>query len=116
MKDVHVGRPIDRVDGALKVTGKAQYAAEIPVAHLTHALIVTSAVGRGKLSGLDPSRANQVPGVLSVITANNAPKLPGAKTKSDANDRLLQVLQDDEIHYADQPIAVIVAATLESAQ
>ncbi|MEI9954241.1 MAG: xanthine dehydrogenase family protein molybdopterin-binding subunit [Pseudomonadota bacterium] len=116
MKDVSVGRALERVDGPLKVTGKAQYAAEIPVANLTHALIVTSAVGPGKLLGLDTARAEQVAGVLRVITAQNAPKLPGAKTKSDPNDRLLQVLQEDEIHYCDQPIAIIVASTLESAQ
>ena len=111
-----VGRGIDRVDGPLKVTGKAQYAAEIPVANVTHALIVTSAVGRGKLLAVDASRAEQVAGVLRVITPANAPKLPGAKTKSNPMDRLLQLLQDDEIRYAAQPIAVVVADTLESAQ
>ena len=116
MKDVSVGRAIDRVDGPAKVTGTAQYAAEIPVANVTHALIVTSAVARGKLIELDTARAEQVPGVLGVLTPASAPKLPGAKTKSDPNDRLLQLLQDDEIHYADQPIALVVASTLESAQ
>jgi xanthine dehydrogenase YagR molybdenum-binding subunit len=116
MKDASVGRAIDRVDGPLKVTGKAQYAAEIPVANLTHALIVGSALGPGKLLALDATRAEQVPGVLRVITPANAPKLPGAATKHDPNDRLLQVLQDDEIHYCDQPIAVIVANTLEAAR
>lgn len=116
MKDVSVGRAIDRVDGPLKVTGRAQYAAEIPVANVTHALIVTSAVARGKLLAVDTSRAEQVPGVLRVITADNAPHLPGAKAKRDPNDRLLQVLQEDEIHYADQPIALIVADSLERAQ
>ncbi len=116
MKQVSVGRALDRVDGPLKVTGKAQYAAEIPVANLTHALIVTSGVGRGKLVGVDIGRAEKVAGVLRVLTADNAPRLPGAKTKSDPNDRLLQVLQEDEIHYSDQPIALVVASTLESAQ
>jgi xanthine dehydrogenase YagR molybdenum-binding subunit len=116
MKDVSVGRAIDRVDAPLKVSGKAQYAAEIPVANLTHALIVTSAVARGKLSGVDISRAEKVAGVLRIITADTAAKLPGAKAKSGPIDRVLQVLQDDEIHYCDQPIAVVVASTLESAQ
>ena len=116
MKGGSVGRAIDRVDAPLKVTGKAQYAAEIPVANLTHALIVTSGVARGKLSSIDIGRAEKVAGVLRIITVENAPKLPGAKTKGDPNDRLLQVLQDDEIHYSDQPIALVVADTLESAQ
>jgi xanthine dehydrogenase YagR molybdenum-binding subunit len=104
------------VDGPLKVTGRAQYAAEIPVANVTHAVIVTSAVGRGKLHSVDASRAEKVPGVLRVITSSNAPQLPSAKRKSDPNDRLLQLLQEDEIHYADQPIAIVVGSTLESAQ
>ncbi|MEO6603778.1 MAG: xanthine dehydrogenase family protein molybdopterin-binding subunit [Polyangiaceae bacterium] len=116
MKNESVGRAVARVDGPLKVTGKAQYAAEIPVANVTHGVIVTSASGRGHLQSVDVSRAERVPGVLHVITSANAPHLPGAKTKTDPNDRLLQVLQEDEIHYADQPIAVVVGSTLESAQ
>ncbi len=116
MKDNNVGRALDRVDGRLKVLGQAQYAAEIPVANVTHAVIVTSASGRARLTAVDTNRAEKVPGVLRVITSANAPHLPGAKTKADSNDRLLQVLQDDDIHYADQPIAVVVASTLESAQ
>jgi xanthine dehydrogenase YagR molybdenum-binding subunit len=116
MKTGSVGSAISRVDGPLKVTGKAQYAAEIPVANVAHAVLVTSAVGRGQLLFIDSARAEKVPGVLRIITSTNAPKLPGAKIKSDPNDRLLQLLQDDDIHYSDQPIAVVVASTLESAQ
>ncbi len=112
----NVGRPVSRVDGPLKVTGKAQYAAEIPVANVAHAVLVTSAVGRGHLRSIDTRRAEQVPGVLHVITSGNVPPLPGAKKKTDPNDRILQVLQEDEIHYPDQPIAIVVASTLESAQ
>ncbi len=116
MKEPNVGRAIDRVDGRLKVTGKAQYAAEIPVANVTYAVVVTSAGGRSRLVRVDASRAEKVPGVLRVLTPATAPRLPGAKTKTDPNDRLLQVLQDDEVHYSDQPIALVVATSLESAQ
>ncbi len=111
-----VGRALDRVDGPLKVTGKAQYAAEIPVANVAYAVIVTSPVGRGHLLGVDTQAAEKTPGVLHVLTSANAPSLPGAKTKADPNDRLLQLLQDEEIHYSDQPIALVVGSTLESAQ
>ncbi len=116
MKDASVGRALSRVDGRLKVMGKAQYAAEIPVANVTYAVLVTSDSGRGQLVSVDLSRAERVPGVLQIITAANAPRLPGAKTKSDPNDRILQLLQEDDIHYSDQPIAVVVGSTLESAQ
>ncbi len=112
----NVGRAVSRVDGPLKVTGKAQYAAEIPVANVAHAVLVTSAVGRGHVQALDTSRAEKVPGVLHVITSANVPQLPGAKKKTEPNDRILQLLQEDELHYPDQPIAVVVASTLESAQ
>ncbi len=111
-----VGRALDRVDGPLKVTGKAQYAAEIPVANVAHAVIVTSPVGRGRVLSIDTHAAEHTPGVLHVLTSANAPSLPGAKTKADPNDRLLQVLQDDEVHYSDQPIALVIGSTLESAQ
>ena len=111
-----VGRALDRVDGPLKVMGKAEYAAEIPVANLAHALIVTSALGRGQLLTVDTRAAERTPGVLYVITSATAPHLPGAKIKADPNDRLLQLLQDDEVHYSDQPIAVVIAESLESAQ
>ncbi|HET7543154.1 MAG TPA: xanthine dehydrogenase family protein molybdopterin-binding subunit [Polyangiaceae bacterium] len=116
MKDESVGRPIDRLDAPLKVRGKAPYAAEIPVANLAHALIVTSSVARGRVLSVDTHAAEQVSGVIRIITADTAPVLPGAKTKTEANDRKLQVLQEKEIFYSDQPIAVVVAETLESAQ
>ena len=103
------------MDGPLKVIGKAQYAAEIPVANVAHAVIVTSASASGRVRSVDVSRAEKVPGVLHVITSANAPSLPGAKKKTDPNDRLLQLLQEDDLHYADQPIAVVVGSTLESA-
>ncbi|HEY4104083.1 MAG TPA: xanthine dehydrogenase family protein molybdopterin-binding subunit [Polyangiaceae bacterium] len=116
MKDASVGRGIDRADGRLKVSGRAQYAAEIPVANVTHAVIVTSASGHATLASLDTSQAERVPGVLRVITPENAPRLPGAETRHDPNDRILQLLQDKNVHYFDQPIALVVATSLESAQ
>jgi len=110
-----VGRPLDRVDGVLKVTGRASYAPETPVANAARALIATSAVSAGRLADIDTREAEQAPGVLAVLTHKNAPKLKGADSHSQG-DRVLQVLQDDSIVYNDQPIAVVVADTLEHAQ
>ncbi|HET9955645.1 MAG TPA: xanthine dehydrogenase family protein molybdopterin-binding subunit, partial [Polyangiaceae bacterium] len=56
------------------------------------------------------------PGVLKVITTGNAPKLPGAKTKTNPNDRVLQLLQEEGVEYADQPVALVIADSLERAQ
>jgi xanthine dehydrogenase YagR molybdenum-binding subunit len=116
MTEQSVGKGIDRVDGKLKVLGQAQYAVEVPVANVLHAVIVTSARSRGRLQRLDTHATEHAPGVVAVLTPFNATKLPGAKTKADPLDRVLQVLQDDAIVYADQPIAVVVADTLERAQ
>ncbi len=110
-----VGTPIDRVDGKQKVTGAAVYAADTPVARVLHAVIVTSSIGRGTINAIDDAAAVKAPGVVAVITPANAPRLPQHKPKT-PQDRVLQLLQDLEIHYQDQPIAVVVADTLEHAQ
>lgn len=111
-----IGAGIDRIDARLKVTGKAEYAAEVPVANVAHAVIVTSTVARGRITRLDVAAAQAVPGVLAVLTHENAPRLPGATRREGAIDRLLQLLQSDEILYNAQPISVAVADSLEHAR
>ena len=111
-----VGKPIDRVDGRLKVTGRAVYAAETPVANVVHAVIVSAAGSHGTLSAIDAKAANAAPGVLAVLTHDTAPKLPNANKKASPQDKTLQLLQDTDVFYPDQPIAVVVADTLERAQ
>jgi xanthine dehydrogenase YagR molybdenum-binding subunit len=109
------GKGIDRVDARLKVTGKATYAAEFPTANVAFGVIVGAAGGKGKLSAIDTVLAEKAPGVIAVLTHKNAPKLAGASKKGEGIDRVLQILQDDQVHYSDQPIALVVADTLEHA-
>ncbi|MDB4956853.1 MAG: yagR [Myxococcales bacterium] len=116
MSEPIVGKGIDRVDGRLKVTGKATYAAEVAVANVAHGVIVGSAISRGRISTVDIKAAQQAPGVLAVLTHDNAPKLPGAHKKAVGQERILQFLQDDVILYSDQPIALVIADTIENAQ
>jgi xanthine dehydrogenase YagR molybdenum-binding subunit len=112
-----VGTPIDRVDAVAKVTGTAGYAADTPVANVAHAVIVGSTVARGRLRALDSYDARRMPGVIAVLSPGAAPSLPAAAhDPKNPGDRVLQLLQDDQIWYADQPIAVVVADTLEHAQ
>ena len=111
-----VGEPVDRVDGRLKVTGKATYAAEVPVANVAHAVIVGSAIARGTVTAIDVRAARKAPGVLAVLSVEDVPRLPDANKKGSPQDKVLQLLQDDAIHYPDQPIAVVVADSLERAQ
>lgn len=110
MSSAALGAPLDRVDGRLKVTGGARYAAEIPVAGVAHAIIVTSTVPKGSVVSMDTSAALKVAGVRAVLTPFNAPKVGPLNTM-----RVPTVLQNVEVHYNGQPIGLVVADTLEGA-
>ncbi|GAB2902339.1 xanthine dehydrogenase family protein molybdopterin-binding subunit [Paraburkholderia jirisanensis] len=112
-----IGQPLDRTDGVLKVTGEARYAAEFPEARLAHAVLVTSTIARGTIASIDASRAQALPGVLLVMTYLNAPKLPqgGQAGFNPPAGRRLSLLQDNQVHYSNEPVAVVVADTLEHA-
>jgi len=124
-----LGAPLDRVDGRLKVTGGAKYAAEFPIANAAHAVIVTSTIAKGRVSAMDTAAAMRVPGVLTIITPFNAEKVnvprpateaapapaPGAQGQSQRAMRVPTVLQSTEVHYNGQPIGLVVADTFEHA-
>jgi xanthine dehydrogenase YagR molybdenum-binding subunit len=76
MNETTIGQPVPRVDGVLKVTGRATYAAEHDLPHLVHAVMVTSTVAKGRVKKLDVTAAEHAVGVLSVITHRNAPRPP----------------------------------------
>jgi xanthine dehydrogenase YagR molybdenum-binding subunit len=117
VKPAAVGAPLDRIDARAKVTGAAVYAAEVAVANVAHAVIVGSTIARGRVRSVTIHGARQQPGVLAVLTPETAPRLPPADAGvKNPTDKVLQLLQDDKIWYADQPIAVVVADTLEHAQ
>ncbi|MGW0203132.1 xanthine dehydrogenase family protein molybdopterin-binding subunit [Nonomuraea sp. NPDC003201] len=113
-----VGAPLSRVDGRLKVTGKALYAAEHDVDGVVHAVIVDSSIGRGRITSIDTRAALAHPGVLRVISHLNAPKLPYRDNSASNNPpgRRLRVFQDDRVLFYGQPVAVVVATTLQAAQ
>ncbi|WP_394824239.1 xanthine dehydrogenase family protein molybdopterin-binding subunit [Pendulispora albinea] len=116
MSASNVGKGIDRIDARLKVTGKAVFPAETGVANVAHAVVVTSTIARGRITTFDAREAERAPGVLSVMSHLNAPKLPGIDKKTSPNDRAHQLFQDDAVRFNDQPIAVVVADTLERAR
>src|ERR1700733_1878614 len=70
-----IGQPIDRLDGRLKVTGAAKYAAEFRVPGVVHAVLVQSTIAAGSIAGFDLKVAEGMPGVLAIITPDNASKL-----------------------------------------
>ncbi|HKG77749.1 MAG TPA: xanthine dehydrogenase family protein molybdopterin-binding subunit, partial [Beijerinckiaceae bacterium] len=115
-----IGQPVSRVDGRLKVTGEARYAAEFdPGPNLAYAVIVDSTIPNGRVASIDASAAEQAPGVLRVITHLNAPRLAYREHRAfvdpSAGERL-HVFQDDQVRFNGQPVGVVVAESLEQAQ
>ncbi len=111
-----IGKPVARRDGPAKVTGQARYTADITPERMLHAVLVPSTIARGRIARMDTSAAEAVPGVVLVMTPQNAPRLPTSEdSKSSPTDFKLDLLQDDRVHYAFQPVAVVLGETLEAA-
>jgi xanthine dehydrogenase YagR molybdenum-binding subunit len=112
----NIGQPLTRRDGVLKVTGGARYAADNHPAGMLHAVMAVSSIARGRVTFLDLQAAKSHPGVVDVMTPANRPPLaedPDAKTNPFMFR--LDLLQNDQVRYANQPIAVVIAETLEAA-
>jgi xanthine dehydrogenase YagR molybdenum-binding subunit len=114
-----IGAPINRTDAWAKVSGAAPYTAEHQVEGLTYAVMVTSTIPSGRVVRIDDSAAREVPGLLLVMTPQNAMRLP--KENKDGKlqppiGRRLTLLQEDDVYYNNQPIAVVVADTFEHAR
>ncbi|MCI0755171.1 aldehyde oxidoreductase molybdenum-binding subunit PaoC [Teichococcus vastitatis] len=107
-----VGQPVDRIDGRLKTTGQAPYAYEHNDAVRDHAYgyVVGAAIAKGRITGMDLRAARAAPGVLAVVTAENA----GALGKGRMNTARL--LAGPEVDHYHQAVAVVVAETFEQAR
>ena len=111
-KDGWVGKPLDRVDGRLKVTGGATYAYEVMHGPGTaYGYVVQASIGKGLILSLDTRAAEQAPGVLFVLTHLNAP----AQGEGDHHEAH-PVLTGPQVAYFGQPIAFVVAETFEQAR
>lgn len=110
-----VGASVHRVDARLRVTGRTKYAADNNPDGVVHAVIVDSTVGRGRITGIDAGTALAQPGVLKVISHLNAPKLPPLQGWWPPPGEL-RAFQEDRVRFFGQPVAVVVATTLEAAQ
>jgi xanthine dehydrogenase YagR molybdenum-binding subunit len=111
-----VGAPRPRIEGRLKVTGAARYAADVPMPGLAHGWMVTATVSRGRIRDIDTSAVLGMPGVLGVLDHRTAPRLdPGVRNYFGPDGSVL-LLQDDVIPYAGRPVALVVAETPEQAR
>jgi len=116
-----IGQPVDRVDGRLKVTGKAPYSAEFPLKDLAFGVIVQSTIASGRIISIDSQAAESLPGVIAVITYKNSMNLHTLSGGSDPGqgkfgERDLLPLQSNRIFYDGQHIAIVVAETFQIAE
>ena len=113
-----IGQPISRVDGPLKVTGQATYAYEHwDVGQPLYGFIVGATIGKGRITNIDSTRAEQAPGVRLVMTHRNAPK-QGAPDPAIPwmYLRAYPVLSGADVDHYGEPVALVVATTFEQAR
>ncbi len=114
----HVGAPVSRLDGALKVRGAARFAAEVAMEGQLYAAVVHSTVARGRIANLDTAAAEAAPGVALVMTHRNAPRLKPPESFGEGDGVAgsnLPVMQDASIHWNGEAVAVVLAETQEQA-
>ncbi|HEX6553199.1 MAG TPA: xanthine dehydrogenase family protein molybdopterin-binding subunit [Ktedonobacteraceae bacterium] len=105
-----IGAPLDRIDGPKKVTGTATYAYEHQVADVTYVFPVQSTIAKGRVVSIDASAARALPGVIAVLSHENAPPLVSL------DDADLAVFQSTAVAYYGQFVAAVVAETIEIAR
>jgi xanthine dehydrogenase YagR molybdenum-binding subunit len=117
-----VGTPITRVDGPAKVTGAARYSAELSQPGMAYLALVGATIPSGRVSAIDAEAARAADGVLAVLTHNDLPKvaapphlLPSLVGFAAPGESFFP-MQDDIVHYAGQPVALVVAEEYEQAQ
>jgi xanthine dehydrogenase YagR molybdenum-binding subunit len=117
-----VGTPLTRVDGPAKVTGGARYTAEIALPDMAHVALVGATVASGRVTAIDATAALAADGVLAVLTHENLPRIVNAPhllpslLGQAAPGMSFFPMQDDAVHYAGQPVALVVADAHEQAQ
>ncbi|CAN5906532.1 aldehyde oxidoreductase molybdenum-binding subunit PaoC [soil metagenome] len=107
-----VGKPHDRIDGPLKTSGKAPYAYERHdvVPNQAYGVILGASIAKGRIRKLDTSAARAAPGVIAVVTYENAGKVDKAKAIT------AKLLAGPEVDHFDQAVAIVVASTFEQAR
>jgi xanthine dehydrogenase YagR molybdenum-binding subunit len=118
MTTAFIGKPVSRVDGRQKVIGRATYAAEFDMQNVAYGAAVRSTIASGRIASIDSAAAERAPGVIAVLTHRNAPRLPYRPHRTMIDPPVgerLHLLQDDRVIHQGQPIALVVATTLEQA-
>lgn len=116
-----IGQDVSRLEGPAKVTGPARYTGEITLPGLAYAEIVGATVASGRVTSIGTAAAEQAEGVAAVLTQRDMPKvghvpLLPSLLGGPAPGETFFPMQDDVVHYAGQPVAIVVADSLEQAQ
>lgn len=106
-----IGEAISRVDGFMKVTGKANYAMDFQVNNPAYGFLFKSDIASGKILDIDTSAAEKAEGVVAVITHKNT-----IKTKPSRAMRGGAILQDTNVNFFGQHIGVVIAESFEQAR
>jgi xanthine dehydrogenase YagR molybdenum-binding subunit len=114
----NMGQPVPRYDAVAKVTGRADYAADVPLANPAFAYLVTSSIAKGRIDSFDLSEARGMRGVIDIVTHENAEKLTEAKLFSNGGyaSTTIQPLTSRDIAQDGQIVAVVLAETFEAAR
>ena len=114
----NMGQSVPRYDAVAKVTGRAQYAADVPLANRAYAYLVTSSIAKGRIDRFDLTVAKQVHGVIDIVTHENAETLKEPKLFSNGGyaSTTIQPLKSPEIAHEGQIVAVVLAETFEAAR
>jgi xanthine dehydrogenase YagR molybdenum-binding subunit len=112
-----IGTAVPRVDGPLKVSGSAKYTSDFHFPGMVYAVPASSTIAKGRITRIDSSEAEKMPGVLAILSRENIGKLyrPAPDPNDDVHvDESRPPFEDDVIYYSGQYVALAVAETLES--
>jgi len=114
----NMGQPIPRYDAVAKVTGSAEYAADVPLARPAYAYLITSAIAKGRIDAIEMEDAKKIRGVVAIVTHENAEKLKDAKLFNDGGHASTtnQPLKSADIAEEGQIIGIVLAETYEAAR
>lgn len=119
--DTHFADDLDRVDGRAKVTGAAKYSAEYFPTNLTYGVLAASTIAKGIINAIDTKAAEKAPGVIAVLTHQNLSQITGYQSapgddKTPPYKKGFKIWEDNKVRFYGQPIALVIANTLEQAK
>src|ERR1043165_483452 len=112
-----IGSATARLDGAAKVTGQASYGSDVSLSNAAYAVLVTSSIAKGRITGIDESEARAVPGVIEIFSHRNIGKIKPGKTFDGGGymGTTIAPLASAKIFHDGQIVAMAVADTFEAA-